>query len=231
MAWHYVVPLLARSFTVFAYDRRGRGQSGDRPPYSIDREVEDIQALLGAIGSPTVLIGHSAGAIIALRAAPACSIAALVVYEPPYILDGARPRPDPGILETMELLLAQGNREEVLRIAMSETVGVTDEQFEAVRSGHGWPHLLAVAQAVPHDWKAWDEPFDPIRLSAIHVPTLVLVGEQSPAWMIVGADAVHSAIAGATRSILAGQEHFAMLTAPELLSNAITDFLRDRVRC
>src|SRR5208283_5201874 len=90
-AWYFVVPLLARKFTVYTFDRRGRGASGDTPPYAAEREREDIAAILRAIGEPVHLLGHSAGGILALQTAERTrDLLSLILYEPGYIVDGAR---------------------------------------------------------------------------------------------------------------------------------------------
>ncbi len=84
--------LLAPNFTVYAYDRRGRGDSGDTPPYAVEREVEDLQALVEEAGGTAFVLGHSSGAVLALEAAAATpGITKLVLYEPPFIVDDSRP--------------------------------------------------------------------------------------------------------------------------------------------
>src|SRR5580698_2862875 len=105
-AWYFVTPQLAQRFTVYAFDRRGRGASGDTPPYAAAREVEDIAALLQAIGEPAHLLGHSAGGILALQAAErAHDLLSLILYEPAFVIDGARERPGPETLEKIRSLL------------------------------------------------------------------------------------------------------------------------------
>jgi pimeloyl-ACP methyl ester carboxylesterase len=122
-AWCFVVPLLARKFTVFTFDRRGRGASGDTPPYAAAREREDLAAILQAIGEPAHLLGHSAGGILALQTAErAGDLRSLILYEPGYIVDGAREYPAPEILARMQWLLSEGDRDAALRIAMKESV-------------------------------------------------------------------------------------------------------------
>lgn len=224
MAWHAVVPLLARHFTVVTFDRRGRGESGDAPAHSVAREIEDIDSVLRTVGEPAVLVGHSAGAILSLAAAQSSRLRALVVYEPPFILEGTREHPDPALVAVMKDLLGQGRREDVLRLAMRESVGVSDTEFDQLRIGPGWKHLLGVAPAVPYDWKIWEERFDPQRLAALKIPVLVLLGSESPSWIRTSTEAVHGVIPGAMLSLLPGQEHFAMLTAPELFAQQVTSF-------
>jgi pimeloyl-ACP methyl ester carboxylesterase len=227
-AWYSVTPMLARTFTVYALDRRGRGQSGDTPPHTVARELEDIVAVLGAIGEPAHLLGHSAGAILALGAAErAETLRSLILYEPPFIIHGARPRPAPEILERMKALLAAGDHDEVLRIAMRESIDVPEEQIERMKAGPGWEHLRAVAPAIPYDWKLWDERLEPGRLARLRMPALLLLGSESPAWLHVGTKAVLAALPNARLAMLPGQAHAAMVTAPELFAQAVARFAAD----
>src|ERR1700722_893960 len=110
LAWRFVGPFLARKFTVYTCDRRGRGESGDTPPYAVERELDDIDALLQMIRDPAHLLGHSAGGILALLAAERTdSLLSLILYEPAFVVDGARQRPGPDVLEKMRSLLAAGD--------------------------------------------------------------------------------------------------------------------------
>ena len=153
-AWYFVVPLLAQRFTVYTFDRRGRGASGDTPPYAPERERQDIAGMLRAIGEPAHLLGHSAGGILALQAAGrAHDLLSLILYEPAFVVDGARERPGLESLEKMRRLLAAGDRDEVVRTAMRESVGAPDTEIAALAAGPGWTHLLEVAPAIPYDWK------------------------------------------------------------------------------
>src|SRR5580658_9129126 len=168
IAWHFVVPFLARNFTVYTFDRRGRGDSGDTPPYAVERELDDIAALLQMIGEPAHLLGHSAGGILALLAAErAENLLSLILYEPAFVVDGARERPGPEVLEKMRSLLAAGDRDEVIRTAMRETLALPESQIAAMEAGPGWEHLRAVAHTVPHDLEMWNIPLVPVRVRAI----------------------------------------------------------------
>jgi pimeloyl-ACP methyl ester carboxylesterase len=126
LAWYFVVPVLAQAFTVYTYDRRGHGESGNVLPYAVEREVEDVEAMLVAIGEPAHLLGHSAGGILALEAAERVdNLLSLILYEPAYVVPGARERPNPEVLGQMNALLSTGNRAEVVRIAIRETLGLS----------------------------------------------------------------------------------------------------------
>lgn len=225
LAWYFTVPLLAHSHTVYVFDRRGRGASGDTPPHAVEREWEDIAAMLRLIGQPAHLLGHSAGAILSLAAAGrADSLRSLILYDPPFAIEGGRERPAPSILHRMETLLAAGDRDEALRIAMRETVGMPDSAIEQMRASPGREHLLGAAGAIPHDWAVWQERLEPERLSALQMPVLLLLGTDSPNWIRVSTQAVQAAIPRARIVELAGQGHSATITAPEMFASAVTDF-------
>ena len=224
-AWYFVVPLLAQRFSVYTFDRRGRGASGDTPPYAPEREREDIAAMLRAIGEPAHLLGHSAGGILALQAAGrARDLLSLILYEPAFVVEGARERPGPESLEKMRRLLAAGDRDEVVRTAMRESVGASDTEIAALASGPGWTHLLEVAPAIPNDWMLWEERFDAKSAGTMRTSTLMLAGSESPDWLRTGAEAVLAALPDARMAALPGQGHSAMITAPELFARAVMEF-------
>ncbi|HEX4065306.1 MAG TPA: alpha/beta hydrolase [Acidobacteriaceae bacterium] len=226
LAWHFVAPLLARHLTVWSFDRRGHGRSEDTSPHSIEREVEDIQAMLQAIGEPVHLLGHSAGAILALAAALRTHrLRSLILYEPPFIVDNARSRPAPKVLEEMQRLLAEGDPDQALRIAMRETVALSDAEIDRMQNQPGWEHLREAARAIPNDWKIWEETLIPAHLKDMRTPTLLLEGSESPAWIHTGSDAVRRALPIATLEQMEGQGHSAMITAPDLFAEKVVQFV------
>lgn len=225
LAWYFVTPLLARHFTVWSFDRRGHGRSGDTAPHSVEREVEDIEAMLRTVGEPAHLVGHSAGAILSLAAARrGAELRSLILYEPPFIVDEARAWPGAEILEEMERLLAAGESDQALRIAMRETVALTDAEIDRMQSQPGWEHLREAARAIPTDWKIWDEPFEPAPLKEVRTPTLLLEGSESPAWIRASTEAVGRALPNAALVEMAGQGHSAMITAPALFADEVVRF-------
>jgi len=226
LAWHFVVPFLARKFTVYTFDRRGRGESGDTPPYAVERELDDIDALLQMIRDPAHLLGHSAGGILALLAAERTdNLLSLILYEPAFVVDGARQRPAPDVLEKMRSLLAAGDPDEVIRIAMRETLALSESEIAAMEAGPGWEHLRAVAHTVPDDLELWNVPLVPESVHAVRTRTLLLTGSESPAWLQQAAQAVQAALPFARLRVLAGQEHHATLTAPEMFAQVVTNFV------
>jgi pimeloyl-ACP methyl ester carboxylesterase len=231
LAWFFVASLLARVFTVYTYDRRGRGESGIVPPYTVEREVEDVEAMLRAIGMPTHLLGHSAGGILALEAAERVeNLLSLILYEPAYVVPGAREKPNPEILEQMHKLLSTGNRAEVVRIAIRETIGLPEAEIAAMEQGPGWEQLCNVAHAIPYDWKLWDRKLIVDRLSAIRAQVLLLMGSESPGWLKTAAKKLASALPDAELKVLEGQAHSAMITSPDLFAQAVIEFA-GRVNC
>jgi len=226
MAWYYVAPLLARMFTVYTFDRRGRGDSGDTLPYAVERELEDIAAMLTAIGEPAHLLGHSAGGILALRTAERVgNLRSLVLYEPAFVVEGARERPGPEVLEKLQALLAVGDREAVIRLAVRETLNLPESEIAAMVAGPGWEQLLAVAHAVPYDWQLWAEPLNEDLVRTVRTRTLLLAGSESPRWLRMGAEAVLAALPNAQLRVLEGQEHLATITAPEMFAQMVIDFV------
>ncbi|MGA2849128.1 MAG: alpha/beta hydrolase [Terracidiphilus sp.] len=224
-AWYFVVPLLAQHFTVYTFDRRGRGGSGNSLPYSVEREVEDILAMLDAIGEPVHLVGHSAGGILALKAATRTeNLRSLILYEPAYVVDGARERPAPEVLKAILSMLDAGDHDEVIRIAMRESVGMSEAEIAALESGPGWEHLCGVAEAVPHDWMLWEERLEAENVKTVRAPVLMLTGSESPMWLRDGAEAVSAAFPKAQHEVLLGQGHSAMITEPVLFAEAVIGF-------
>jgi pimeloyl-ACP methyl ester carboxylesterase len=224
-AWFFVAPLLAEEFTVWTFDRRGRGQSGGTLPHSPQREAEDIEAILAAIGEPAHLLGHSAGGIASIHAALRVhTLRSLILYEPPYIADGARAKPAPAVLQQMEQRLAMGDPDAALAIAMRETVDMSDVEMNGLRSSPGWEHLRMAARAIPYDWALWDAQPSPEALAAIATPTLALMGSKSPAWLQASTRSLAAALPLVDLVVLEGEGHSAMVTAPRQFAAAVVRF-------
>jgi pimeloyl-ACP methyl ester carboxylesterase len=214
---------LARQFTVYTYDRRGRGESGDTSPYSPDREVEDLEALIARAGDAVYVHGMSSGAALALEAAKHIrSIARLAVYEPPFIVDDTRPPMPDDFLPRLKQLVADNRPGDAVKMFM-RFVG-TPAIFTAVMPlTPVWPKLKAVAPTLPYDITIVRDhqrgtPFTPGEWAAVKVPTLVAVGGKSPAWMTNGTRALADALPDVTYRTLPGQTHMvkAQAIAPVL---------------
>jgi pimeloyl-ACP methyl ester carboxylesterase len=220
-----LAPLLAGQFTVYVYDRRGRGESGDTAPYAKGREIEDIAALIGAAGGQAALVGLSSGAALALEAAAArLPVTSVVAYEPPYVEpDGAtRGREHQGRLEE---LIAAGDRGGAVRYFMRGMVGVPAPFVWMMRLMPGlWRKLEAVGHTLPYDSAVMGDFTVPVRrLAEVKVPTLVMNGSKTDARLKRAASAVAGAIPGARSRTLARQTHN---VSAAVLAPAVVDFLR-----
>ena len=217
--------LLAPHFTVYAYDRRGRGDSGDTPPYAADREVEDLAAVIGAAGGSANVFGHSSGAVLALDAAARnVGVTKLAVYEPPFIVDGDPMPAD--FADQLAALVAADRSGDALALWMRSTVGMSEEAIAQARTEPWWPALEAVAHTTPYDAAITvpyltGRPLPTQRWSKVTMPTLVLDGEVSPSFMREGTKALAGILPNATSTTFPGQGHGA---PPEMIAPILTAF-------
>jgi pimeloyl-ACP methyl ester carboxylesterase len=222
---------LAPGFTAYSYDRRGRGDSGDTPPFAVDREIEDLAAVMAAAaadtGGPVSLFGHSSGAVLALEAtARGLPVERLAVYESPFAVDDLRPVPGDDIGDRLSALVAEGRRTDAVRLFLTESVGVPDAVVDGMRSGPGWSGMEAIAHTLPYD-AALFEPGLRVpteRYATIAVPVLAVDGTDSPPWMRASVAAVAKAIPGAEHVSLDGQDH-GILHGPAPLVPVLERFL------
>ena len=218
--------VLAPDFTVYAYDRRGRGDSTDTLPFAPEREVEDLAAMIKAAGGSAFVFGHSSGAVLTLRAALAgLSIPKLAVYEPPFIVDDSRPAAPSDYVEYLNELLAAGRNGDAIEYFMVDAVLTPREAVAQMRNSPWWPGMEKLAPTIPYDGAIMGETMSgttgPIQqFAALSIPVLVMDGGASPDWMHHGVQALVSALHDATYHTLAGQDHGAApsLVAPELVS-------------
>ena len=210
---------LAPHFTVFAYDRRGRGDSGDRAPYAVESEVEDIEALITEAGGSAFVFGHSSGAVLALEAARLLptKITKLAVYEPPFIIDASRPPAPQDYVPHLIELVSSGRRGEAVEYFMT-VVGTPAEMVAQMRQSPMWPGLEAVANTLAYDGMIMGDTQrgDPLPLrkwAAVTVPTLVMDGTvflgrgESHVFLRHGADELANILPDAQRRTLEGQDH------------------------
>jgi pimeloyl-ACP methyl ester carboxylesterase len=220
-----VAAILASDFTVYNYDRRGRGPSGDTPPYAVEREIEDIEAVVDAAGGTAYLYGSSSGAALALAAAEKLSgkITKLALWEPPFILDpGARPPADQ--VEQYNTMLAEGRRGDAAQYFMEKVVGMPAEFVAGARSQPWWPATEALAHTLPYDATVMGDYSLPVeRANAVTIPTIVFDGGASFGFMGPTADALAKALPHGQRRTLEGQEHN---IDPNVLAPAMKEFLR-----
>jgi pimeloyl-ACP methyl ester carboxylesterase len=211
-------------FTVFTYDRRGRGGSGDTAPYAVDREIEDLEALIAEAGGSASVYGLSSGGVLALEAAArGLPITRLVVFEPPFIVEGSRPRPPEDLALQLSELASSGRRGDAVELFITKAVGLPVEAVEQMRNAPMWPGLEEVAHTLAYD-TAVVGPGNEVpteRLASVTVPTLVIDSTGSPEWLRRTAQAVADVLPNAHQRTLEGQFHD---VAPEVLAPALQEF-------
>lgn len=219
--------LLARDLTVYHYDRRGRGESGDTAPYAKEREIEDLAALVEHAGGPALVFGNSSGAALALDAAAhGVAISKLAVYEAPFVVDGSRPPVGEDYLDRLSKLLADGRRGDAVELFLTEAVGVPAEFVAGMRQAPFWPDFEAVAPTVRYDALFMDGtltggPLPAERWAGVTVPVLVIDGGASPESMHSAASALAALLPDAGRHTIEGQLHD---VDPALLAPVLHEF-------
>jgi pimeloyl-ACP methyl ester carboxylesterase len=206
--------LLAERCTVINYDRRGRGDSTEVKPFALEREIEDIAALIQAEGGSASLWGWSSGGALALRAAGAgIGVERLSVYEVPFMVTPEAERPTPDYGERLDALVAAGDRSGAVRHFMRNAVGVPAPIVALMPVMPMWKGLKATAHTLPYDWAALGEhtmygaPLDPEEWAAVTVPTLVVYGAKSPAVLQEGSRALADVLPNAKLRRLEGVSH------------------------
>jgi pimeloyl-ACP methyl ester carboxylesterase len=214
---------LSEHFTVYAMDRRGRGSSLDSQDYALAREYEDILAVVDVAPDPVFLLGHSYGGICALEAALRTSrVRKLILYEPPV----AAPQNDS--ISDYEALLAEGRNEEMLERFLRENARLPESEIEMLRRLPTWSSRVAAARTIPRELRVVQSyELDMQRLATLEIPTLLLVGGDSPQFQQDGAEQLHKAIPGSRVVALPGQQHSAMMTAPGLFVEEVRSFLEE----
>jgi len=218
-----LAPLLARHFTVYVYDRRGRGQSSNTEPYSPQRELEDLAALIDAAGGSAFLLGLSSGGALALEAAASgLPVTKVFAYEPPYVnedseVDGSRHEAE------LKRMLTAGRRGGAVKYFMRDMVGAPAAMVAIMRLLPWiWRKLEAVAHTLPYDAAVMSAFRIPrARFACIRVPALVMSGSKTDARLRRAARAAAEVIPGARHRELAGQTH---AVKPDVLAPAVTDF-------
>ena len=215
--------LLAAHATVYSYDRRGRGDSGDTPPYSIDREFEDLAAVIAEAGGPAALIGYSGTGNVALDAAArGLPISKLALWEPPFVVHGSRPPVPADWGHEVDTLVKDGRRGDALAYWMTTVVGAPAEMIDGMRDEPFFramepsAHLLVRDAALLRDFSLPAE-----RLAAVEVPTLVLDGGSMP-WLTEGLHELVEVMPNAEYRAVPGQPHNLPM---EVLVAEVRDFL------
>jgi pimeloyl-ACP methyl ester carboxylesterase len=211
--------LLARTYTVYEYDRRSRGDSGDGLPLSIDVEVRDLAAILDAAGRPAFVYGHSSGALLALEAAArGVGMRRLAVYEPPYT---GEHDPGPGFGRHLDDLVAAGRREAAAEQWMAMT-GAPPSLIASIKRSPGWAQRRALAHTLSQDLRLANGGEMPIdRLKRIDFPVLAMAGAASAPWATSTVSTLADALPQALALVLAGQNH---VPAHPVLATLLEEF-------
>src|SRR4051794_3294423 len=205
-----VADVLAEHFTVITYDRRGRGESADIAPYAVEREVEDLGALITAAGGSTYVCGFSSGGVLALDAAArGLPIAALALYEPPFIVDDSRPPAAADYMAQLQHLLASNRRGDAVRLFM-RFVGMPAPLVSLMRLMPAWGKLKRAAHTLLYDGEIMGDtqlgrPLPAARWPGTKVKTLVVVGGKSPAWLQTGTRMLVDLLPNGEHRVLDGQ--------------------------
>jgi pimeloyl-ACP methyl ester carboxylesterase len=221
--WAAVRDALAERFRLHLMDRRGRGLSAAEAdgPYSIEREADDIRALVAAIGEPVLLLVHSYGATCALAAAESPGIARILAYEPAFGVSDDFPV---DAVPDMEAALARGDREAALEAFFRRALHRDDAAIAALRATPMWEARLAAVHTLPREVLAADA-FRPADLSAIGPRLRFLLGTESPGHLHASTWAAHSAAPGSELRELAGHAHDAMDADPALFVSEVDAWL------
>ncbi len=215
-----LVPLLAKSFTVLSYDRRGRGDSTNTPPYAVEREVEDLRALAAAADGPVHLYGHSSGGILSLEAAAAGMPAAKVaVYEPPYLTGGGDVWQ--AFVDEVRDLADNGRGSEAVEAFIRHTGAGFDP---GMTQAPWWPALVSLAHTLPYDLTLTADGEVPAgRFAGIAAPVLSMYGGASASWAAASAAAVAEAVQDGRKGVIDGHDH---AVAPDAVAPALLEFFR-----
>ncbi|MDX3526802.1 alpha/beta hydrolase [Streptomyces sp. ID05-39B] len=219
--------LLAEHCTVITYDRRGRGDSGDSPEYDVQREVEDLDALIEHAGGEAMVFGMSSGAVLALEAAARGSaVTRLAVYEPPFITDDSRPPLPADYVAHLTELAEQGAYGDAVAYFMTAAVGLPAEAVAGMRQAPFWADLEATARTLPYDGQIMGDtmsgqPLPTDRWHSVTVPVLVGSGDAGAPQMLTGARELAALADNFTLHVFPGQEHN---IDPQLLAPTLTSF-------
>ncbi len=222
----YAEPL-SKHFTVYNYDRRGRGESGDTQPYAVQREIEDIDALIQEAGGSAFVFGGSSGGVLTLDAAAhGSNITKLAIYEPPFVVDDSRDPVPKDIVDQLKDMVESGRRGDAAEIFMIKGSLMPADTVAGMRTQPFWPGVKAVAHTLVYDAMIMDGTMQGTSLPAdrwatFTIPTLVIYGGAGPAWSRNAAEALVEMLPNAKRQTLEGQFH--ELT-PDILTPVLEKF-------
>jgi pimeloyl-ACP methyl ester carboxylesterase len=220
--------LLSPDFSVFTYDRRGRGASGDTAPYSVQREIDDLDALVSLAGGSAFAFGHSSGAALVLESARTLKMTRLALYEPPFIVDQSRPPLPADYVSQLTTLASTGRRGDAVAYFMTHAAQVPPAVIAGMRQDPSWSGMEGLAHTLAYDGAVMGDtmsgkPLPANRWASVTAPTLVMNGSKSPAYQKNSVRALVAALPNATHRELEGQDHGA---APEIVAPALKEFFR-----
>ncbi|WP_344159113.1 alpha/beta hydrolase [Kribbella yunnanensis] len=213
------VEALSTAFTVVNYDRRGRGDSGDTAPYTVEREWEDLAAVQAATGA-RFACAFSSGVMVLLQSG--VPFERLAVVEPPFRTEGAPPVPD-RYVERLQEFVAAGNPAGAAELFMVEAVGQPKEVVDQIRETPMWTGLVAMAPTLVYDaLQLRDSAVPTALLESIATPTLALFSNASPAWL---QESVRQTAAALPHGKAEGHEGTFHTLSPETLTQVLADYL------
>lgn len=219
--------LLSDEFRVYAYDRRGRGESTDTAPYAVKREIEDIAALIDDAGAPAILFGWSSGGVLALDAAAAgLPVTRVAAFEPPFVVDDQRPPLPADYVEQLDASVAAGRPGDAVALFMTAAAGGTDEDVAGLRESSFWPTMEGVAHTIAYDGRIMGTtmsgaPLPQDAWAEIKVPVLAMYGVDTFPWLTSGAQALADRLPTASLKPVPGEFHS---TTPDVLAPALRQF-------
>ena len=219
-------PALAEHYTVYAIERRGRGGSGDAEEYDLEREFEDVVAVVDSIDEPVTLLGHSFGSLVALEAALRTDdIHGLVLYEPFF---GPEIPPEiEQLVGGIKTTLANGEKEEAL-VTQLTAAGLPEAALEELRSSPAWPALVDAADTIPREWGGiFEYEFDADRFEEMTTPTVLFSGDESHPALIAATETVDDGLSNSRTVVFEGSGHWAMNTATDRFVDEVRTFVRD----
>jgi pimeloyl-ACP methyl ester carboxylesterase len=227
-AWDGVLPGLEPYFTVYTLERRGRGRSSDAQTYALEREFEDVAAVVDSLGGPVAVVGHSYGANCALEATQLTpNISRLVLYEPLVISAGPEDVPA-GLAQELDELIAQARRDEAAGLFYQRVLGMSPEAIEQLRADAAWASRVESAHTLVRELRAinFDYRFAWNKAQAYDRPTLFVMGEVSLPRLRASVAALHAVLPNSELVALPGQGHAGLRTAPEMVAAEVRKFLR-----